>query len=98
MKEKDGKLASESTISRYTLTAGEYCEWIEFTVRNNLDKPGVSNDAPAVTNHCSPVTLEDGRIVFEPAGEGVVLSFDTDGFTATATGQLRFVDHWKKLR
>jgi len=98
LKEKDGKLASESTISRYTLTAGKYCEWIEFTVRNNLDKPGVSNEAPAVTNHCSPVTLKDGRIVFEPAGEGVVLSFDTDGFTATATGQLRFVDHWKKLR
>jgi len=43
-------------------------------------------------------TLKDGRIVFEPADEGVVLSFDTDGFTATATGQLRFVDHWKKLR
>ena len=98
LKEKDGKLASESTISRYTLTAGKYCEWIEFTVRNNLDKPGVSNEAPAVTNHCSPVTLKDGRIVFEPAGEGVVLSFDTDGFTATATGQLRFVDYWKKLR
>jgi hypothetical protein len=49
-----------------------------------------------VTNHCSPVTLKDGRIVLEPAGEGVVESFDKDGFTATAAGQ--FVDHWKKLR
>ena len=38
-----------------------------FTLRNNLDKPGVSNEAPAVTKHCSPVTLKDGRIVFEPA-------------------------------
>jgi hypothetical protein len=94
--EKDGKLASESTISRYTLTADQYCEWIVFTTRNNLDKPGVSNEAPAVTNHCSPVTLKDGRIVFEPAGEGVVESFDKDGFTATVTGQ--FVDHWKKIR
>jgi len=95
VKNEDGRLASESTISRYTLTAGEYCEWIVFTTRNNLDKPGVSNEAPAVTNHCSPVTLKDGRIVFEPAGEGVVLSFDKDGMTATAAGQ--FVDHWKKL-
>lgn len=96
VKDKDGKLASEATISRYTLTADEYCEWIVFTLRNNLDKPGVSNEAPAVTNHCSPITQRDGRIVFEPAGEGVVLSFDKDGFTATVAGQ--FVDHWKKLR
>jgi hypothetical protein len=96
LKESDGKLASESTISRYTLTAREYCEWIVFTVRNNLDKPGVSNEAPAVTKHCSPVALKDGRIVFEPAGEGVVVSFDKDGFAATAAGQ--FVDYWKKLR
>lgn len=96
VKNKDGKLASESTISRYTLTSGKYCEWIVFTTRNNLDTPGVSNEAPPVTNHCSPVTQKDGRIVFEPAGEGVLNSFDKDGFTATAAGQ--FVDHWKKIR
>jgi len=34
-KEKDGSLASESIISRYRLTAGEYCEWSVFTLRNN---------------------------------------------------------------
>jgi hypothetical protein len=95
LKNKDGTLASESTISRYTLTADEYCEWVVFTTRNNLDTPGVSNEAPPVSNHCSPVTLEDGRIIFEPAGEGVVESFDKDGFTATAAGQ--FVDYWKKV-
>jgi hypothetical protein len=96
LKDIEGKLASESTISRYTLAADQYCEWIVFTTRNNLDKPGVSNEAPAVTNHCSPVTLKDGRVVFEPAGEGVVESFDKNGFTATAAGQ--FVDYWKKIR
>ena len=48
------------------------------------------------TLQSSPVTLKDGRIVFEPAGEGVVVSFDKDGFAATVPGQ--FVDHWKKLR
>ena len=83
-------------ITRHTLTAGEYCEEIAFTLKNDVGKPGVSNEAPAVTRHCSPVTLKDRRIVFEPVGEGVVLSFDKDGLTATAAGQ--FVDHCKKLR
>jgi hypothetical protein len=96
IKNKDGTLASESTISRYTVTAGEYCEWIEFTLRKDLDQPGVSNEAPAVSKHCSAITVKDGRIMFEPAGEGVAVSFDTNGFTATSPGQ--FVDHWKRLR
>ena len=97
VKGKDGTLASESTISRYTLTATEYCEWIVYTTRNNLDSPGVTNEAPPVTNHCSRVTSKRGRIVFVPPGEGgVVTSFDKNGFTATLAGQ--FVDHWKKIR
>jgi hypothetical protein len=29
------------------------------------------------------LTQKDGRILFEPAGEGVLGSFDKDGFTAT---------------
>ena len=95
LKEEAGLLASESTISRYTLTASEYCEWIVFTVRNNLDEPGATNVVPPVAKHCTPVTVKDGRIVFEPPGEGVVVSFDKDGFTATAAG--RFVDYWRKL-
>lgn len=96
IKNKDGTLSSESTISRYTVTASEYCEWIEFTLRKDLDKPGVTNEAPAVSKHCSPITVKDGRIMFEPAGEGVAVSFDKNGFTATIAGQ--FVDHWKRLR
>jgi hypothetical protein len=95
-REDDGTLASESMITRYTLTAGVYCEEIAFTLQNNVARPGVSSDAPATTRHCSPVTLKNGRITFEPVGEGVVLSFDKDGLTATAAGQ--FVDHWKKVR
>ena len=96
MRTKDGKLASESTISRYTLTAHEYCEWIVFTTRNNLDAPGVSNQAPPLANHCAPVRLKSGRIVFAPPGEGVTTSFDNDGFTGAIAGQ--FVDYWKKIR
>lgn len=95
LKPKDGKLASESTISRYTLTADEYREWIVFTSRVGLDEPGVTNEAPAATNHNSPITRRNGRVIFAPAGEGVTLSFDEDGFTATIAGQ--FVDHWARL-
>lgn len=58
--------------------------------------PGVSSEVPVVIKHCVPVTLKDREIVFEPVGEGVVLSFHKEGFTATAAGQ--FADHWKKLR
>ena len=65
-------------------------------MKHNVGKRGVSNEAPAAAKHCSPVTLKGGKTVFEPVGEGVVLSFDKDGLTATAAGQ--FVDHWKKLR
>ena len=96
VKGKDGTLASESTISRYTLTADQYCEWIVYTTRNNLDNPGVTNIAPPVKNHCSHITSKDGRLVFAPPGEGVESTFDNSGFTATIVGQ--FVDHWRKIR
>jgi hypothetical protein len=96
VRNKDGTLASESTISRYILTAAQYCEWIVYTTRNNLDGPGLTNEAPAVSDHCARVTSKDGRIVFTPPGEGVESSFDKEGFTATIPGQ--FVDHWRKIR
>jgi hypothetical protein len=96
VKNRDGTIASESTIGRYTLSANEYCEWIVYTIRNNLDKPGVTNEAPAVTNHCTPVTLKNGRFNFSPPGEGVKVSFGAEGFTARIGGE--FVDHWKKIR
>src|SRR6266404_507590 len=51
VKNRDGTIASESTIGRYTFSADKYCEWIVYTIRNNLDKPGVTNEAPAVTDH-----------------------------------------------
>ena len=96
VKNKDGTLASESSISRYTLTADQYCEWIVYTTRNNLDNPGVTNVAPPVKKHCSHITSKDGRLVFAPPGEGVESTFDNSGFTATIVGQ--FVDHWQKIR
>ena len=96
VKNGDGTIASESTLGRYTFSADKYCEWITYTTRNNLDKPGVTNEAPAVTDHCTPVTSKDGRFNFSPPGEGVEVSFGAEGFTAKIGGE--FVDHWRRIR
>jgi hypothetical protein len=96
VKNGDGTIASESTVGRYTFSADKYCEWITYTIRNNLDKPGVTNEGPAVADHCTPVTAKEGRFNFSPPGEGVEVSFGADGFTAKIGGE--FVDHWKKVR
>src|ERR1043166_3891134 len=61
VKNRNGTVASESTVGRYTFSADKYCEWITYTLRNNLDSPGVTNEAPAVADHCTPVTSENGR-------------------------------------
>ncbi len=96
VKNRDGTVASESTVGRYTFSADKYCEWIVYTIRNNLDKPGVINEAPAVTDHCTRVTSKDGRFNFSPPGEGVEVSFGAEDFTAKIRGE--FVDHWRKIR
>ena len=96
VKSRDGMVASESTVGRYTFSAEKYCEWIVYTIRNNLDKPGVTNEAPAVSDHCTRVTLKDGRFNFSPPGEGVEVSFGPEDFTAKIGGE--FVDHWRKIR
>jgi hypothetical protein len=92
--DKDGKPVSLSVISTYTLTGGKYCEKYAFWLQNNLGKPGIGTEAPAAAKDCSPVTVNDGKVTFQPAAEPV-LSFDKVGLTATNAGQ--FVDHWKKL-
>ena len=96
VKNRDGKVASESTVGRYTFSADKYCEWIVDTIRNSLDKPGVTNEAPAVTDHCTTVTVKDGRFNFSPPGEGAEVSFGAEGFTAKIDDE--FVDHWRKIR
>ena len=96
VKNRDGTIASESTIGRYTFSEKKYCEWIVYTIRYNLDKPGVTNEAPAVTDHCAPVSAKNGRFNFSPPGEGVAMSIGPEGFTAKMGDE--FVDHWRKLR
>ena len=96
IKNPDGTIGSESTVGRYTFTTKKYCEWIVYTTRNNLDKPGVTNEAPEVTDHCTPVTSKNGRFNFSPPGEGVAVSIGPEGFTAKIGDE--FVDHWRKIR
>jgi hypothetical protein len=96
IKKGDGAVASESTVGRFTFSAKKYCEWIIYTVRKDLDKPGVTNEAPPVADHCAPVTSKDGKFNFSPPGEGVEVSYRAEGFTASSGGE--FVDHWTKIR
>ena len=96
VKNADGTIASESSVGSYTFSADKYCEWIEYTTRKDLDKPGVTNEAPDVTDHCTTVTLKDGRFNFLPPGEGVEVSFGADGFTAKIGDGS--IDRWRKIR
>ncbi len=96
IKNPNGTIGSESTVGRYTFTTKKYCEWIVYTTRNNLDKPGVTNEVTEVTDHCTRVTSKNGRFNFSPPGEGVTVSFGRKGFTAKIGGE--FVDHWRKIR
>jgi hypothetical protein len=96
VKNDDDTIASESTVGHYTFSAEKYCEWITYTIRNNLDKPGVTNEIPALSDHCTPVIAKEGRFNFSPPGEGVEVSFGADGFMAKIGGE--FVDHWRRVR
>jgi len=91
----DGSIASESTIGHYTFNSAKYCEWIDYTIRSNLDKPGVTTEIPALNDHCAHVTSSNRRFKFSPPGEGVTTSFGSDGFTAKLGSE--FVDHWRKI-
>ena len=95
IKKDDGTIASESTVGRFTFSADKYCEWIIYTIRKDLDKAGVTNEAPPVGNHCSLVTSKDGRFNFSPPGEGVEVSYGAEGFTASIGGD--FLDHRTKI-
>jgi hypothetical protein len=96
VKKGNGTVASESTVGRFSFSADKYCEWIIYTIRKDLDKPGVTNEASPLTDHCTPVTSRDGRFNFSPPGEGVEVSYGPEGFVASISGD--FVDHWTKIQ
>jgi len=96
LKKKGGTMSSESTIGHYTFTNNQYCEWIDYTIRNNLDSAGVTYNGPVVINHCSTVIWSKDGFSYSPPGESVDVIFRKDGFTAKIAGE--FVDYWKKLK
>jgi hypothetical protein len=96
IKKKDGTMSSESSIGHYTFANNQYCEWIDYTIRNNLDSIGVTYNAPVVTNHCATVTWSKSGFSYSPPGEGVDVIFQSDGFTAKIAGE--FIDYWKKIK
>ena len=96
IKKKDGTMSSESTIGHYTFTNNQYCEWMDYTIRNNLDSAGVTYNAPVVINHCATVTWSKDGFSYSPPGESVDVIFRKDGFTAKIAGE--FVDYWKELK
>lgn len=86
---------SVSYVCKYTLSDEEYCEEPLHWLQNNLGEPGIAYGAPAEKSECSPVTREEGALVFALKGEPVVVRFEGETFTATAEGQ--FVDHWQRV-
>ena len=95
-KKKDGTMSSESTIGHYTFTKNQYCEWIDYTIRNNLDSAGATYNGPVVTNHCANVIWNKDGFSYSPPGESVDVIFRSDSFMAKIPGE--FVDHWKRVR
>jgi hypothetical protein len=62
-KEKDGSVAPESMIARYTPTASEYGEARAFTSQGGVGKPGLSREVAAAIKHRVPVTPKCEEIV-----------------------------------
>lgn len=94
-KKSDGTLASESTIGRFSFNSSRYCEWIEATTRNNIDRPGVTNEIPKLHDHCARVRRNGRKFVFVDPGENVTSQFGQDGFVAIIDNGDR--DYWKKI-
>lgn len=95
IRQDHGTIASESSIIRYTLDDSEYCEWIEYTTRKDLDAPGVTNQAPPVADHCTPIRQVGDTVVFAPPGESVSTVWSREGLVANIPGQ--FVDRWRRV-
>ncbi len=96
LKKEDGTVSSESTIGHYTFANNQYCEWIDYTIRNNLDSAGVTYNGPIVAAHCATVSWSKNGFNYSPPGEHVDVSFRSGGFTAKIAGE--FVDYWKKIK
>jgi hypothetical protein len=92
----DGKPASYSLMSTYTLTNREYTETLLFSILNDPSNPQSPVYGLAGETKTMPVTWQGRRISFKLPFDAPSVEFDGDRLTATAEGA--FVDHWEKVR
>jgi hypothetical protein len=95
-KDPAGKMVSISYVCEYMLTPATYTEKpIMWIMTNEAGPEKVSYAIPPDKGKPNPVTLKDGAVSFPISGEPPVVTYTSDGMTATAAGQ--FTDHWKKV-
>ena len=92
----EGKPASYSLMSTYTLSNREYTETLLFSIFNDPGNPQSPVYGPAGETKTTPVTWRGQRISFKLPFDAPSVEFDGDRLTATAEGA--FVDHWEKIR
>ena len=87
----EGRWASLSPVSTYTLTATEYRETLLYGTR--IRGQEISHDLSGETRS-APVTLEDGRARFKLPFEPPSVVIEGNEIIATADGR---VDVWEKV-
>jgi hypothetical protein len=90
----DGTIGSASALFRNTINDGQYCAWIDYSFHSNFTTPGVSNDIPPVSSHCTPIAKDGDKITFPAPGEPVVRTFERNSFVSVCNG---ITDHWRKI-
>jgi len=94
--QQDGKPASISAISKYTLSKTEFTEENIYYLANGVDGKGPTYDTSSASGN-SPVSMDNGKMQFKlPLHDEPKVTFDKDGFTATRLGA--FVDHWTRVK
>jgi hypothetical protein len=95
-KDAAGKFFSYSIVSTYKLTPTQYSETLLFSILNDqIGGKEISYELSGQTRS-APVTVQGGRIQFQPPFDPPAFVFEGDKLTATAEG--RFVDVWEKVQ
>jgi hypothetical protein len=92
----EGKPASYSLMSTYTLTNREYTETLLFSIFNDPGNPQTPIYNLSAETKTMPVTSEGRKISIKLPFDAPTVEFDGDRLTATVEGV--FVDHWEKIK
>ncbi len=94
-KNKDGKFFSYSLVSTYKLTPTEYSETKIFSIMNDqIGGKEIQYDLSA-PSETVPVTMEDGKIMFELPFDPVSVTLDGNKVIAKNPD---FTDYWEKVQ